>query len=146
MRRSLAPSQRNKSLGSNPLSKFKSPLLKSSGTTKTNGLSSLTKKALKSNNISHLKAKILEKKSNSDENNNTEITKENQIRDDNVNVEETVVPSSKKIKLTGNGYKRPLFTKPISQLSTGKEKLHPKEEEENEDGKSTRKLYYNIVW
>jgi len=139
MRRSLAPSQRNKTVGSNLLSKFKSPLLKSSGATRGTTISSI--KTKKPNNITNLKTKILKEETKS--NDEVADTKENQIRDDNVMRTETTMPSAKRIKLAGN--KRPLFNKPTPQLSISKEKLQEKEEEE-EDGKSTRKLYYNVVW
>jgi len=138
MRRSLAPSQRNKNLG-NPLSKFKSPLLKS---TSRPILSTLNKNDNSiTNNITKLKTKIfnqtdddnIEKK---EENKENEDIKENKLSN-SVSVNP---PPAKKIKLSN--YKRPLFTKKTPQLLINKEKIKCQESEE----KSERKLYYNVVW
>lgn len=136
MRRSLAPSQRNKSLGSS-ISKFKSPLLKNTGKTTVSALKKST--STTANNIIKLKEKILEQQEIDD--NEVDVSKENQGIEENI--KETVTPPpTKKIKL--NNYKRPLFTKQIPQITNNNEKTDNQEEDIEE--KSGRKLYFNVVW
>ncbi|ORX79931.1 hypothetical protein BCR32DRAFT_28972 [Anaeromyces robustus] len=130
MRRSLAPSQRNKNL-----LKFKSPL----STNRLNSNSNKTLTTLKStNNISNLKSKLFEIPKNDEvkENNGSE---ENKILNNN----NDIAPPAKKIKLGTLNNKRPLLAKKTTPLTINKEKI--KNEEENKEN-SERKLYFNVVW
>jgi len=136
MRRSLAPSQRNKNLV-NPLSKFKSPLSSSSRLNNSKTITTIKS----SSNINNLKSKLFEISKNDEvkENNNSE---ENKIIDSNV--DSTIAPPAKKIKIGVSNNKRLLVTRKTAPLTINKEKL--KNEEDNEEEKSERKLYFNVVW
>ncbi|OUM63387.1 hypothetical protein PIROE2DRAFT_10108, partial [Piromyces sp. E2] len=160
MRRSLAPSQRNKTLGSSSLSKFKSPLLKSTATSGTGRPSThLNTTTSLINNISKLKTKVLDNTPSSTtattttETEDVEATKENQVTEGNINTATVAVaapPPAKKIKLAGGGYKRPLFaTKPsTTPLTINRNKIAKKRGKEEEEGeeKIEKKQYYNVVW
>ncbi|ORX54329.1 hypothetical protein BCR36DRAFT_410865 [Piromyces finnis] len=152
MRRSLAPSQRNKTLGSS-LSKFKSPILKSTSTTNNGkGFQNplLNKKSTSTNNISNLKTKILS--ANPTTTTNVDDLKENQVTEDNNNSNNNnsttpLQPPAKKIKLASGNYKKPLFTKP-TKLTINKNNTIAKTADTEVEGeeKSEKKLYYNVVW
>eukprot|EP00833_Pecoramyces_ruminatium_P001923 jgi/Orpsp1_1/1175955/evm.model.c7180000055856.1 len=136
MRRSLAPSQRNKNLG-NPLPKFKSPLLKN--TNKTTIINNNTHSI--KNNITKLKEEVLEK---------SEInTSESEVLKENIGIEENKIstnapPPLKKIKLSN--YKRPLFTKKTPQLNINKNNNDNDNNNIEKEETSKKKLYFNVVW